>query len=183
MKNRLRPHGILHLSKLSVLQRAHAYITLEIFSEERDVGEVQRIRYGLDGEVRGFELRFCVHNHHRSDDVDTRFARGLFYYGTQVCMGDAEFLCIPAYVACLAVVLRDLLHEAAADEFAFRKGVLVVLSAFIEDGYAGMDIGIEVRSYFAAYLFAKTFVHGNQHLQVLFEHGGSFGLQGNGGAS
>ena len=112
---------ILHLSKLSVLQWAHAYITLEIFSEERDVGEVQRIGYGLDGEVRGFELRFCVHNHHRSDDVDTRFARGLFYYGTQVCMGDAEFLCIPAYVACLAVVLRDLLHEAAADEFAFRK--------------------------------------------------------------
>lgn len=59
-----------------------------------------------------------------------------------MCMRNTQFLCIPAYVARLVVVLGDQLHEAAAYQFAFRQGNLVIMPAFVDDGDTRMNVSI-----------------------------------------
>ena len=58
--------------------RRHAQVKIKVISKEGKVGKVERIGNLLNGQIGGFQLRLCIHDHHLGNDIGNRFTRFLF---------------------------------------------------------------------------------------------------------
>lgn len=92
-------------------------MALEILPEKRHVREVQRVGDIMDAQVRGFQLRLRVHDHHRGDNLHARFPRGLLDDRAQVRLRDAEPFGIPRHAPLRGVIPHHQLGEILADLF------------------------------------------------------------------
>lgn len=69
---------------IPILQRPHPDMPFKIFPKERHVCEIERIGNILYRHVGRFQLCFCIHDNHRGNDFEARFARHLPDGGAQV---------------------------------------------------------------------------------------------------
>ena len=90
-----------------ILLGRHARIAFEIFSEKRNIREIQRIGYFLYGHVRRTELGLRIAYDKRRKYVGQRFSGYFLHRCTQVLWRKMQFLGIERHIAFCLIILHN----------------------------------------------------------------------------
>ena len=85
----------------------------------------------MDAEVRRFQLRLGIHDHHRGNDVDAGFAGRLPDDRAEMCLRYAKLFGIPRNVSLRGIVLHNQPVEVFAGLFGFGQIGIVFDFIFI----------------------------------------------------
>lgn len=106
---------------IPILQRPHPDMPFKIFPKERHIREIERIGNILYRYVGRFQLCLCIHDNHRGNDFQARFARHLPDGGAQVGLRYAQLAGIKGNITLAGVMLHHELSELMCDLFAFSQ--------------------------------------------------------------
>ena len=147
--------------RVSVLFGRHARITFEVFSEKRDVGEIKRVGYLLDGHARRAQFGLRIADDERRDDVGQCLSRNLLDSRTQVLGRKVHLFGIKRNVSLRLIILDNDAHQF------FHDFLITAVMRRFELGHVSLIDVSQEKNELAVCQINLYFVHKILHAQRL----------------